>query len=124
LDRFSTRTPISHPIGVNALISQSECDRIPRPQHGINRADYVVNAGLFCVANVRDRRHCFYKFKTIPPHSFWINHWIYHPEFFHFIADLIVPPTIWYQVALMVILFAIGLLLNLVSFRWMREQIK
>lgn len=41
----------------------------------------------------------------------------------HLGADLMVQPIIWYQIALMVILLAIGLLLNLVSFQWMQERI-
>ena len=45
-------------------------------------------------------------------------------NFSHFLADFLVPPRLWYQVALMVILFAIGLLLNLVSFQWLREKAK
>ena len=45
-------------------------------------------------------------------------------NFSHFLADLLVPPRLWYQIALMVILFAIGLLLNLVSFQWLRERAK
>jgi hypothetical protein len=40
----------------------------------------------------------------------------------HIVADLLVKPIAWYQIALMVVLFMIGLLLNLVSFRWMQER--
>jgi hypothetical protein len=40
----------------------------------------------------------------------------------HVIADLFVKPIIWYQIALMVMLFAIGLLLNLVSSQWLQER--
>jgi hypothetical protein len=40
----------------------------------------------------------------------------------HIIADLLVQPIAWYQIALMVMLFLVGLLLNLVSFQWMRER--
>lgn len=43
-------------------------------------------------------------------------------NFFHLAADLMLQPTIWYQNVLMMILFAIGLLLNLVSFQWMRDR--
>lgn len=38
----------------------------------------------------------------------------------HLIADLMVQPIIWYQITLMAILLAIGLLLNLVSLQWMK----
>lgn len=41
---------------------------------------------------------------------------------FHIIADLLVQPILWYQIALMVILFVIGLLLNFVSFQWIKIQ--
>ncbi|AFY45398.1 hypothetical protein Nos7107_4880 [Nostoc sp. PCC 7107] len=45
-------------------------------------------------------------------------------NFLHIIADLFVQPILWYQITLMVILFLIGLLLNLVSFQWMKLQPK
>lgn len=45
-------------------------------------------------------------------------------NFFHVVADLLVKPIAWYQIALMILLFVIGLLLNLVSFQWVREQAK
>jgi hypothetical protein len=41
-------------------------------------------------------------------------------NFFHIVADLFVQPIAWYQIALMVILFMIGLTLNLVAYGWMR----
>jgi hypothetical protein len=41
---------------------------------------------------------------------------------FHLLADLLVSPVLWYQVFLMMILLIIGLLINLVSFQWMRER--
>jgi hypothetical protein len=40
----------------------------------------------------------------------------------HVVADLFVQPILWYQITLMVILFLIGLLLNLVAFQWMKVQ--
>ena len=40
---------------------------------------------------------------------------------FHLIADLVVTPIVWSQIALMTILFVIGLLLNLVAFQWMQS---
>lgn len=44
-------------------------------------------------------------------------------NFFHVVADLLVQPIVWYQIALMVLLFLIGLLLNGVSWQWMQEQV-
>jgi hypothetical protein len=43
---------------------------------------------------------------------------------FHVIADLLVKPIAWYQITLMVLLFMVGLILNLVSFQWRQERIK
>jgi len=40
----------------------------------------------------------------------------------HIVADLFVQPILWYQIALMMILLLIGLVLNLVSFQWMKLQ--
>jgi hypothetical protein len=44
-------------------------------------------------------------------------------NFIHLKMDLGVKPIIWSQITLMLILFLIGLLLNLVSYQWMREGI-
>lgn len=41
---------------------------------------------------------------------------------FHIVADLWVKPIAWYQIALMIMLFMIGLSLNLVSLQWMQER--
>jgi uncharacterized membrane protein YqjE len=38
----------------------------------------------------------------------------------HLIADLLVKPIAWYQIALMLVLLIIGLLLNLVAWQWMQ----
>jgi hypothetical protein len=40
----------------------------------------------------------------------------------HLIADLLVTPIVWYQIALMVTLCLIGFLLNIVSYRWMIQR--
>lgn len=44
-------------------------------------------------------------------------------NFGHLIADIIVLAP-WYQLVLMVILLLIGLLLNLVSFQWLKSSLK
>ncbi len=41
-------------------------------------------------------------------------------NFLHVLLDLQIQPILWYQIALMVLLFLIGLLLNRVAWRWMR----
>jgi hypothetical protein len=43
-------------------------------------------------------------------------------NFLHLALDLMVQPIVWSQIALMAILFAIGLLLNLVAFQWLQER--
>lgn len=40
----------------------------------------------------------------------------------HVVADLLVQPIAWYQIALMIGLLLIGFLLNLVAFQWMQER--
>jgi hypothetical protein len=44
-------------------------------------------------------------------------------NFFHLVADLMVQPIVWYQIVLMGILLGIGILLNLVSFQWMKGRV-
>ncbi len=43
-------------------------------------------------------------------------------NFSHITADLFVTPIAWYQIALMVILFVIGLLLNVVAWQWLKYK--
>jgi hypothetical protein len=40
----------------------------------------------------------------------------------HLIADLLVSPIVWPQIALMGILFMIGIMLNLVSWQWLKAS--
>jgi hypothetical protein len=40
----------------------------------------------------------------------------------HLIADLLVTPIAWYQIALMTNLCLIGFLLNIISYRWMIQR--
>ena len=41
----------------------------------------------------------------------------------HLVADLLVDPIAWYQIALMMLLLAIGILLNIVSYQWLKVRI-
>lgn len=43
-------------------------------------------------------------------------------NFLHLVLDLLLPQVLWYQIALMLLLFLIGLLLNLVAFQWIKAQ--
>ncbi len=53
---------------------------------------------------------------------FWLTICYSLLNFAHLIADLLVVPIAWYQIALMMILVAIGILLNLVSYWWMTDN--
>ena len=48
---------------------------------------------------------------------FWLTVFYSVMNLLHIIADLLVTPILWYQIALMVLLFLIGGLLNFVSFK-------
>ena len=43
-------------------------------------------------------------------------------NFLHLFADLLVEPIAWYQIVLMMLLFSIGILLNLVSYQWLKRD--
>jgi hypothetical protein len=43
-------------------------------------------------------------------------------NFLHVVLDLMVKPIAWYQIALMIFLFGVGLLLNWVSWQWMKAR--
>ena len=42
----------------------------------------------------------------------------------HLVADLLVDPIAWYQITLMSLLLAVGILLNLVSYQWLKSGIR
>ena len=42
-------------------------------------------------------------------------------NFAHLVADLLVQPIAWHQIVLMSFLFFVGIVLNIVSFQWLRE---
>jgi hypothetical protein len=50
---------------------------------------------------------------------FWLTILYSILNFAHLIADLSVTPIEWYQIALMTILLLVGIMLNLISYRWM-----
>jgi hypothetical protein len=53
---------------------------------------------------------------------FWLTVVYSVLNFFHAGADLFVPPRVWPQILLMVILLGVGLLLNWVSWQWLRNR--
>jgi len=42
----------------------------------------------------------------------------------HLVADLVVDPIAWYQIALMLLLFLVGILLNIVSYQWVKSGVR
>ncbi|MFQ4136123.1 hypothetical protein PGN35_007360 [Nodosilinea sp. PGN35] len=52
---------------------------------------------------------------------FWVTVLFSILNLAHLVADLLVQPIAWYQIALMSFLFLVGLVLNIVSFQWLRE---
>ena len=62
----------------------------------------------------------FYEFKRYRVFHFGLTVVYTVLNFSHAIADLLVDPIAWYQIALMVLLFFIGILLNIVAYQWMR----
>ena len=62
----------------------------------------------------------FYEFKRYRVFHFGLTLVYTVLNLIHAIADLLVTPIAWYQIALMVLLFLIGILLNIVAYQWMR----
>jgi hypothetical protein len=59
------------------------------------------------------------KYRTF---HFWLTVLYSFLNVSHLIADLLVTPIAWYQIALMMVLCLIGFLLNIVSYRWMIQR--
>jgi hypothetical protein len=59
------------------------------------------------------------KYRTF---HFWLTVLYSFLNFSHLIADLLVKPIAWYQIALMTNLCLVGFLLNIVSYRWMIQR--
>lgn len=62
----------------------------------------------------------FYKFKRWRVFHFSVTVLYSVLNFAHLIADLIVEPIAWYQIFLMLLLFLVGILLNIVSCQWIK----
>lgn len=65
----------------------------------------------------------FYKFKHYRKLHFGLTLMYTVLNFIHLIADLIVTPIAWYQIVLMLLLFLVGILLNIVSYQWLRSDV-
>lgn len=63
----------------------------------------------------------FYDFKRYRAFHFGLTIVYTVMNLIHAIADLLVSPIAWYQITLMVFLLFVGILLNIVSYRWMQN---
>lgn len=62
----------------------------------------------------------FYEFKRYRLFHFGLTLFYTVLNFLHVVMDLFVTPIAWYQIMLMVLLLFVGILLNIVSYQWMR----
>jgi hypothetical protein len=66
----------------------------------------------------------FYQFKNYRVFHFGLTLVFSVLNLFHLVADLLVKPIFWYQIILMLLLFLIGVLLNIVSYQWMQSDVR
>lgn len=62
---------------------------------------------------------CFWSGRRYRVGHFWLTVVYSGLNLAHLLVDLTIPPVAWYQIALMVLLFLVGLGLNLVGYQWM-----
>ncbi len=55
---------------------------------------------------------------------FWLTIVYTILNFLHVVLDLFVEPLFWYQIVLMMLLFGFGIVLNLISYQWMRVGLR
>jgi len=63
---------------------------------------------------------CFSESRRVRIGHFWLTAVYTVLNVAHLGVDLTIPPIAWYQIVLMLFLVIVGLLLNLVSYQWMR----
>ncbi|MEO0849627.1 MAG: hypothetical protein AAFY50_24900 [Cyanobacteria bacterium J06648_1] len=66
----------------------------------------------------------FYKFKRWRSLHFGFTVLYSVLNFAHLVADLLVDPIAWYQIVLMLLLFLVGILLNIVSYQWLKSSVR
>lgn len=66
----------------------------------------------------------FYQFKGYRVFHFGLTLVFSVLNLFHLVADLLVKPIFWYQITLMLLLFLIGVLLNIVSYQWIQSDVR
>ncbi len=65
---------------------------------------------------------CFFTSRRYRVGHFWLTVVYSVLNLAHLIVDLTIPPVAWYQIALMALLFLVGLVLNLVAYQWVKES--
>ncbi len=76
--------------------------------------------GFFMVPMLAIMATAFYNFKRYRMFHFGLTLLYTVLNFIHLVADLLVDPIAWYQIVLMVLLFSVGILLNIVAYQWMQ----
>jgi len=92
--------------------------------HGTGNIAWILwlMLGFFVVPMIAMIRTLFDDSKRYRRLQFGVTVFYSVMNLFHLVADLLVQPIAWYQIALMVMLFLIGLLLNLVAWQWMQGR--
>ncbi|BBC26227.1 hypothetical protein [Pseudanabaena sp. ABRG5-3] len=104
--------PLFH--GLNVVVSQAQNMEAIAPVMWLMLAFFALPMAAIVGTVMTHAR----RFRTI---HFWFTALYTLLNLSHLIADLMVQPIIWYQIMLMLILFIIGLLINLVAWQWMRD---
>ncbi len=76
--------------------------------------------GFFVIPILAIMGTAFYDFRRYRVIHFGLTVFYSVMNLLHLILDLFVTPIFWYQIALMGLLFFVGLLLNFTAYQWMR----
>lgn len=94
---------------------------IPR-YHGTTPISHLWGMlGFFVLPMIAITATLFYSSKRYRMIHFGLTVFYTVMNFLHVVLDLMVRPIEWFQIALMVVVFIIGILLNIVAFQWLRE---
>jgi hypothetical protein len=101
--------PLFHGLGVSLSHAHNSGEIVPILWGMLAFFGIPMGATIFTV---------FTEAKGFRKGHFWLTVVYSVLNLFHAVADLFVPPRVWPQVILMVMLFGIGVLLNWVSWQW------
>lgn len=66
----------------------------------------------------------FYKSRNVRAFHFGLTLVYSVLNLIHLVADLLINTILWYQIMLMLLLFFVGILLNVVSYQWVRSNVR